>query len=488
MPFLVDDVPDEGRLIRERLAEWLDARADSHEIGDELRTLILGLMDDAPERRLTASDAKQALAGSRAFAPGGARGDRSPGNAAAPMRGGVFEDQWRRAAEGIVGHIVDSMNPDDAERLWPASCAHGAPDPRTVQLGAAGPLGVLTRYYQLTGDERLPEAIATAGQWVCRRLPPGEKRLPGLHFGDAGIALSLYEAGRTLDDEDLTRQALALADTLPASWSNPDITHGTAGIGVALLHFWLRTGDDKFLRRALQAADALAASARPEPDGRGGLMWGAPEAFESRLAGALHLGFAHGTAGVAYFLLAAASAGGRDDYLALACRAGDTLHANAIVDDGVALWGVGPAEAPTAPYWCHGSAGIGVFLSRLHDAGADSRFGKLAVMAAQAVVENSWRGVLGQCHGLAGNGEFLLDMAERGDRRRYERRAEQLAAILFASRAYRDGRRVFPDERGGLTCSWADGMSGVLAFLLRLRYGSPRLWMVDSLIPRSGSW
>jgi hypothetical protein len=103
-------------------------------------------------------------------------------------------------------------------------------------------------------------------------------------------------------------------------------------------------------------------------------------------------------------------------------------------------------------------------------------------MSAQAVMENSWRGVLGQCHGLAGNGDFLLDMAEMANRQRYEAMAHQLARIIFASRAYRDGRVVFPDERGNPSPVWADGVSGILAFLLRLRHRSPRLWMVGPML------
>lgn len=102
-------------------------------------------------------------------------------------------------------------------------------------------------------------------------------------------------------------------------------------------------------------------------------------------------------------------------------------------------------------------------------------------MAAEAVMENSGRGVLGQCHGLAGNGEFLLDLAERSDRPRFEADARQLSRILLASRAHRDGAVVFPDEEGRPSATWADGGSGILSFLLRLRYGSGRMWTAEPL-------
>jgi hypothetical protein len=106
-------------------------------------------------------------------------------------------------------------------------------------------------------------------------------------------------------------------------------------------------------------------------------------------------------------------------------------------------------------------------------------------MSAHAVMENSWRGSLGQCHGLAGNGEFLLDMAQTADRTRYEASAHQLARVIYTTRADREGQVVFPNEHQGFSATWGDGVSGILSFFLRLRHRSPRLWMVDTLLERS---
>jgi hypothetical protein len=43
--------------------------------------------------------------------------------------------------------------------------------------------------------------------------------------------------------------------------------------------------------------------------------------------------------------------------------AAETLLTHAVVGDGLAHWGAGPGDGPAAPYWCHGSAGIGTFLT-----------------------------------------------------------------------------------------------------------------------------
>ncbi|MGH3566649.1 MAG: class IV lanthionine synthetase LanL [Pseudonocardia sp.] len=475
-PDFLDDLPV-TRSLRERLAGWLAVRGAA-ELPAEIQTLLLGLMDSDPERRWTTAAARDTLAMARTT--GHAAEALSPiSDGFGSDAGRLSDEQWCHAVDGIVGYLLDSMNRADPERLWPASCAQGAPDPCVLQLGAAGVLGVLTRCFELTGDERLPAAIATTGSWITQRVRADAQRPPGLYFGEAGIAWSLYEAGRALGDDQLAEHGLAMAAGLPVSSPNPDVTHGTAGIGLTTLHLGLRSDNAEFLQRAGESADTLLTLADDGPDG---LIWGTPAAFESRLAGGRYYGFAHGTAGVGYFLLATALATGRSDCLELARQAGETLLSTAIVSDGVALWGPGPGDETTAPYWCHGSAGIGAFLTRLHRATGDDRFDKVAQMSATAVMENSWRGVLGQCHGLAGNGEFLLDMAETVDGRRYEDMAHQVGRVIFASRALRDGQMVFPDEDRSVSAMWADGLSGILSFLLRLRHRSPRLWMVDSLL------
>ncbi|MGH3803923.1 MAG: lanthionine synthetase LanC family protein, partial [Pseudonocardiaceae bacterium] len=435
------------------MAEWLAVR-EAPDSPAAIHELILGLMGDEPGSRWTTVDAKDALAAVRKPPRRRLPARSLPGRDLGIDDSRLDDQLWRQVIDGSVGYLLASMNPADDEQLWPASCAHGPADPCALQLGAAGVLGVLTRCFALTGDQRLPEAIATAGSWIDQRLRADGKRSLGLYFGEAGIAWSLYEAGRAIGDDRLAGRGLALAETLPVSSENPDLTHGTAGIGLTFLHFWLATNNEEFAQRAGKSADELVASASEEPSG---ISWGTPAAFQSRLAGGRYHGFAHGTAGVGYTLLAMALATARSDCLELAYRAGETLLANAIVKDGVAQWGAEPGDDATAPYWCHGSAGIGTFLIRLHRATGDDRFFKLADMSAQAVVENSWRGVLGQCHGLAGNGDFLLDMAEAAGGQQYESMAHQLARVIVASRAYREGGVVFPDERGSPSPVWADG-------------------------------
>lgn len=461
-----------GRPLRDRAGDWLRT-GSGRVIPAPIRTLIIALMDDEPGRRPDADQARELLAEPVAIGH-----KTSTGGKPEPVSP-LTETQWSEAVTGIVDHLVATMTPDDEERLWPVAGHAPANDPCNLQHGAAGVLGVLVRYFDTDHSDRIATALATTAEWIERRLDRDSFRPPGLYFGQAGIAWALCDAARALGDSGLADRATQMALRLPTEWPNPDITHGTAGIGLTSLHFWQHTGDERFAQRAARSAEALLASAMAEPRG---LSWQTPENFDSLFAGDSFYGFAHGTAGIGYFLLAASRL--RPDCLAVAEKAADALYDTAITTGVGARWTEGkfPDDTPMH-YWCSGSAGVGTFLLRQYEVTGDERARTVAEMAAQASVEFSWPGPVGQCHGLAGNAEFLLDMAKILGEPRYQQRAGELARTIYARRFYRQQRAVFPDDEGTVSAEWASGLSGLLAFLLRLRYGGARLWMTDALLP-----
>ncbi|MGW0416659.1 class IV lanthionine synthetase LanL [Streptomyces collinus] len=379
------------------------------------------------------------------------------------------------AVAGMVEHLLDTMAPEGGVRLWPVSTLAGETGPCTVQQGAAGVLAVLTRCFELTGDPRLPEVISTAGHWIAARTDTRAIR-PGLHFGGRGTAWALYEAGRAVAERRLTDHALALALAAVEPTASHDITHGTAGSGLAAAHLWQRTGDERLAELVTAAADRLAAAAQAEPSG---VSWPVPAEAVSQEAGKRYLGFAHGSAGIGSFLLAAADVSKRPEHLELAVAAGEHLVAHAVRVGEAAQWPAQATDPPTAPYWCHGSAGIGSFLIRLWQRTGDGRYADLARGAAHAVMERASRAAVAQCHGLAGNGDFLLDMAEATGESAYHAMAEELARLLVCERARRTTHVVFPNEYGEISTSWSDGAAGILAFLLRTRHHDSRHWMVQ---------
>ncbi|MFJ4474015.1 class IV lanthionine synthetase LanL [Streptomyces xanthochromogenes] len=455
------------RPAQERFAEWLAACADVLRLPDVLTEVILGLTRDEPGERWTPAAAREAL---RRANP--ARPERP---AVATGRTEGPDDVTEIVISGMVNHLVDSMNPADDRRLWPVSTQAGETGPCTVQQGAAGVLTALTRYFEATGDPRLPDLLATAGHWMAARADTASIR-PGLHFGGRGTAWALYDAGRAIGDRELTDHAVALALAPLEPTPSYDITHGSAGSGLAAAHLWHRTGDPRLAERVVTDADRLAAAARVEPPG---VSWPVPAEAVSQEAGKRYLGFAHGTAGIGCFLLTAAAISNRPEHMQLAVAAGESLVTHAVTVGEAAQWPAQATDVPTAPYWCHGSAGIGTFLIRLWQATGDKRFADLARQAARAVVERASRAALTQCHGLAGNGDFLLDMADATGDPAYRAMAEDLARLIASERAHRNSHVVFPNEYGNVSTSWSDGSAGILAFLLRTRHTGPRHWMVQ---------
>ncbi|WP_214105670.1 class IV lanthionine synthetase LanL [Acrocarpospora catenulata] len=457
------------RSAQDRVAEFVGLLAADMPALRRLAPLVLGLMRDDPDDRWSLDRARAFLDDPQEQAL------RRP---AAPV------EQERLITDGLE-HILRTMNLD-AHRLWPAGEFGAKADPLNVQHGAGGVLQVLTQSARTLGGDRLREGVAAVAGWVQRRLFDTPIVLPGLYFGRSGTAWALYDAARFLGDDELAARATEMARKVPVVWPNHDICHGATGAGMLQAHLWLATGDPEWKDRFATAADSVLGSARERADGH--LVWPIPETFASDLAGLTHLGFAHGVAGAGTFLLYAWLATGRADYRAAALRAADTLVAEADVEGGAAWWRTGEEKDGSRTrmrHWCSGSSGVGTFLIRLWAATGEQRFRDLAEAAGAAVWQGRWYSGMSACHGLAGDGDFLLDLADFTGEPRHRERAAELATAMYARNTLRDGLLVLPDESGvDVTPGYNTGLGGALAFLLRLREGGPRGWMLDDLLAR----
>ncbi|MFI6983328.1 lanthionine synthetase LanC family protein [Embleya sp. NPDC050154] len=381
-----------------------------------------------------------------------------------------------------LAHLIATMTPGRVDRLWPMTAGAAAMDPCSVQYGAAGVLGVLARAAHTTTLEprlryALHRAVEDGAAWLRDRAAAEPVVLPGLHFGRSGTAWALRDAAALLGDEKLAAAAVDEALRVPITWPNPDVCHGAAGAGLLQVRMWQATGDERFRQRVVACADALLGAARQAGDLT---LWPVPKDFDSRLAGAAHLGFAHGVAGVGTFLLEAALATGRESCLDGARAAARTLTRTVRADGDTAWWPQGPGDPAGVrlAHWCSGSAGVGTFLVRLWRADGDPQHRDLAERAGAAVHRARWHSGTAACHGLAGNGEFLLDLAELLDDESHRTRAADLADQLRARTALIEGLRVPADETAiGVSASYGTGTAGVLGFLLRLGHGGGRLWL-----------
>ncbi|MFI8194424.1 class IV lanthionine synthetase LanL [Streptomyces sp. NPDC085946] len=474
-PLLPADDPP-VRTTEDRIGAWLERLAVGNPAAGQFGELIPELLREDPARRPPLEEVSARLAEPpRPHPAHGRRAPRAAGHTEAVLTGPDLKPLITDAVE----HLLATMDPRNTDRLWPSGKFGATTDPFAVQHGAAGILGVLVRAYEAEPDPALRQAVAAAAGWIGGHVTREPRSLPGLHFGRSGTAWALLDAGRALDAPELGRLARDLAFRVPTSCPNPDVCHGTSGAGLTQLRFWEATGEAAFLDRARQAADAVTAGAEHRDDG---IRWPVPAGHPSALAGVSHYGFAHGVAGVGAFLLAAARATGDGGYAEQADAAARTLADVAQVDDGAAHWPTADTGRRYKTHWCSGSSGVGTFLLRYWQTRGGQRYLDLAVQAAEAVFRARRHASPAQCHGLAGDGDFLLDLAEATGEDHYRDAAGRLAACIHHRHALRDGRRLAPDETGtAVVADYATGLSGVLAFHLRLRHGGPRLWQPGSL-------
>jgi tRNA A-37 threonylcarbamoyl transferase component Bud32 len=459
--------PDEPvvRSGSDRLAAWLRLVAATDEQVRQLEPLILGLVQDRPEQRWPLDRVADFLV------------RRPQADRGRPEPTGESEAGLDRLLTDAVDYLLGSMTPEADRRLWPGSKNGAQGDGCNVYHGAGGVLATLTTITALTGDERVRDGVRIAADWLAERVTRQDP-LPGLYFGRSGTAWALTEAAALLGDRDLSGQALAVLDRLPPSWPNPDVTHGLAGAGYAALAVGTAGPYPALLTRARRYAEQLADCAERR---EGLVLWPVPDSFDSKLAGLVDYGFAHGAAGIACYLLAAGNRLGEPSWVELAAETADGLGKVAVENGREARWTSGPRNRiEPLEQWCSGSAGIGTFLIRVAHVTGESRAAELAEKAAEAVWSRRWQAGPSDCHGLAGGGQFLLDLADLTGDERYRRRAGDLADVLLVRAARRDGLLLAPDETmTGFGADYSVGISGWLAFLVRLRYGGARPWMVE---------
>jgi lantibiotic modifying enzyme len=349
-----------------------------------------------------------------------------------------------------------------------------------VHSGASGVGLFLSQVSRASGDPELLDLVGTAAQWVSHAVAAGPRRPPGLYFGLSGSIWFLAEAADLLGDPALCDRANELALAVPTSSFNPDITHGTAGIGLTQLHLWRLTRDTRFLERANLSAKTLIAGANTGPDG---VSWPVPKDVESNFAGKTFYGYAHGIAGIAYFLLTAAAALDEPDYRDLGLDGLETLLRLAQLREDTANWDSTTEQSYAWPHWCNGAAGVGTALLRGYAITGDARYRRMAERAARAVLRMKWRMSLVQCHGLAGGAELLLDLHDVTGEQRFRDLARELAAVIYSQRVYDNGLIVFPDDSlAEVTASYNTGLAGIGSFLVRLLHGGERPLMADHLL------
>jgi hypothetical protein len=363
----------------------------------------------------------------------GRPGTAMPRRTAMAARGRRFASFAAAGAQGLLSGV----HRDPASGLWlshvsgPSGAANQPLSPeyevyRSASRGVAGVVYALSRLRQLG---RAPEAalgvIADAVDWLLAHHPTADDQMPGLHFGEAGVATAITEAlaSGAIASGPWVEPYLREALNGPLDW--PDVTHGAAGQGLAVLLVADRLTCDSILRLSDRCTSYLLGTQREDGS------WALPDGVDG-MSGVRYTGFAHGTAGIVYFLTEYASRFDSEPARKGALAAADWLAAQArpTATDGSLAWPMRAGEAETWHWWCHGAPGIALAFLHLYERFGDERHAELADRALRSVPGAVRSSNLSQCHGLAGLIETYLEAERVLQNRSWRERAESLGDVI----------------------------------------------------------
>jgi serine/threonine protein kinase len=375
---------------------------------------------------------------------------------------GVDPQTCPEILDGIVSHLLASADYTRDDRLFPADPAVFQSNPLSLGHGACGVAHALKT---ITGS--VPEEVLN---WIRRHELSEAAYPPGLYTGLSGIAWTLLELGL----KESAGRVLRLARGHHLLWQSPDVFYGAAGYGMTELRFFIDNGDRAHLDHAAEAAEHLL---RTKTEDENGVLWTAQ--------GSISCGFAHGVAGIGYFLLALYCASGEERWLDLARRAMDFVAAKAVsIPDGAVSWRAQEGRPTYTPYWRWGSSGVGLALLRYRHVTGDNRFDEL-FRKMTLDCDRKYAIFPGRFFGLSGVAEFCLDWArfvpgEADEAMRQARKALD-GALLF--RVKRPAGIAFPGETlSRISCDYGTGGAGIALTLHRFLTGTGPAFMVDELM------
>jgi lantibiotic modifying enzyme len=379
---------------------------------------------------------------------------------------GILNDTARDEPSGLWL----SPNSDDIEGKEVGKSSAAYELRADAYRGVAGVLYVLARLarFGLLSRAGVKQA-RSAVSWLLKYDLTETSEMPGLYFGSAGIAVALAEAvagdliARDRRVDSVIRQALRGR----LDW--PDITHGAAGQGVAALYCSDRLCDPSLLTSAHRCARYLHETQKDDGS------WQMPAGVEG-MSGQTLTGFAHGVAGIAYFLCEHAFR--CNDYTSRETwsKAIDWLVQQAVpVRNGVAVaWRYSDVDGQHWKWWCHGAPGIALALLKSYEWGGNPEHAALATKALKIHPWDMLDTRLGQCHGVSGIGEIYLEAARVLGDPDWLKRAVWIVQLLNQLRREQRSGAVswLVEDSREPTADLMTGSGGVIHFMLRFSQGA----------------
>lgn len=261
-----------------------------------------------------------------------------------------------------------------------------------------------------------------------------------LYWGVSGIGFTLGEMARVTGKQAYRRAAWEIVDLLlrdhhadesGATWgSTPELQIGDAGVGLFLLYASRELEHPGAEKLALAIGQSLLVRAIESEQN---LSWST-----KRVYGSDYPNFAHGSAGIGYFLAALHQHTGDAMYLTRASGVGRYLVeiANA---DGLIAHHLPDEEGLLYYGWCHGPAGTNRLFEKLSLQTPTPQWSRFIERSNRAVLDahlldrkqaGFWQNV-GQCCGSAGIADYFLQQYTRTQKPEYLDFARSMTADIL---------------------------------------------------------
>nr|WP_246410197.1 type 2 lanthipeptide synthetase LanM family protein [Granulicella aggregans] len=298
---------------------------------------------------------------------------------------------------------------------------------------------------------------------------PSELSVGGVFSGVGGVIYLLSQVCGIWHNADLyTKMSYFIRRLQPrvGQFEHSDIIGGTAGWLLCLIAAATCSGSTNHFLEEIEATTDQLVNAKEgsdvEPTWRGGAEAYAPLT-----------GFSHGAAGIAYALLKASLALGREDLLELAVRS--LSYESKLMSESEENWpdfrtdidGTIPATPNYQNDWCHGAPGIGLSrLAFLQSSKAHSELERELRHAMNSTIRRGFGRNHSLCHGDLGNLELLLGYSN------YEN--SELANFVYRSKLTEVVASV---ERSGFLCGTPEHIEspGLMTGLAGIGYGLLRM-------------
>lgn len=368
---------------------------------------------------------------------------------------------------------------------WPAVPGEERPVDSRLYSGGSGIVLFFIELYYATGDTDYLDQACSGSDFLLVSL--GGEKDPGFYSGISGIGFALYETYKASNDTkylDGFRQCLrvlydtAVEDGQGIQWgTTTDIISGSAGTGLFLLYAYQETGDSSLLQLASRAGTRLIELGLPAEQGT---KW-AMDSGTSRLMP----NFAHGTAGIAYYLASLYLETENEPFLNAALSGASYLKNIARTEGETCLIFHHEPGGEDLFYlgWCHGPVGTARLFFQLYRITGEREWIEWVERGARAILESGipgsehdgfWNNV-GICCGSAGVADFFLSLYRMNPTKEYLDFAIRLTEDLLGRATAEEGGlkwvhsefRLQPDFLQAQT-GLMQGAAGVGLWLLRL--------------------